>query len=68
MKKPAIAIAAVVVLAWLGLWVSDKGVHVSSTDTGILKTRECHYFIGVSVLKRFAPIADRCPVLRTVGP
>ena len=55
------------IVAWLGLWVSDTGVLVHSSDTGVLKTRDCRYFIGITVLKRLAPLADRCPVLRKVG-
>ena len=65
--KSLIALVAVLVLAWLGLWVSNTGLLVSSSDTGVLKTRDCRYFIGVSVVKRLEPIADRCPVLRKVG-
>jgi hypothetical protein len=57
----------VVVLAWLGLWVADMGVLVSSSDTGVLKTRDCRYFIGVTVVKRLEPLAQRCGVLRKVG-
>jgi len=64
--KVGIAIA-VVVLAWLGLWLSDTGILVYSEDTGILKTRDCRYLVGVTVAKRLEPIADRCPVIRTVG-
>jgi hypothetical protein len=30
-------------------------------------TRDCHYFIGVSVLKRLEPLANRCPLVRSVG-
>lgn len=64
--KAAIAALAVVVAAWLGLWLTDTGLLVSSSDTGVLRTRDCRYFIGVSVVKRLEPLADRCPVLRTV--
>ena len=56
--KASLAIVAVAVLAWLGLWVSN---------TGILKTRDCRYLVGVTVAKRLQPIADRCPLIRTVG-
>jgi hypothetical protein len=66
MKIP-IVIVAIVVLAWLGLWVTNTGILVWSEDTGILKTRDCRYFIGVSVVKRLQPIADRCPLVRSVG-
>lgn len=65
--KTAIAIVAILAAVWLGLWVSDTGVLVQSSDTGVLKTRDCRYFIGVTVLKRLVPLADRCPILRKVG-
>lgn len=66
--KIFLALVAVLVLAWLGLWASDTGVLVSSADTRIPKTRECKYFIGVTVVTRIAPLADRCPLTRTLGP
>ena len=64
-----LALAAIVVLAvaWLGLWVTNTGLLVSSSDTGVLRTRDCRYFIGVSVVRRLEPLADRCPLARTVG-
>lgn len=65
--KILVAIVVVLVVAWLGLWATNTGLLVSSSDTGVLKTRDCRYFIGVSVVKRLEPIADRCPVLRKVG-
>ena len=55
-------------LVWLGLWLSNTGVMVYSGDTRIPKTRECKYVIGVSVVRRIEPLADRCPVLRSLGP
>ena len=62
-------IVVVVILAffWLGLWASNTGILVSSADSKIPKTRECSYFIGVSVLKRLEPLADRCPLIRRIG-
>ena len=65
--KIGVVAVAVVVVVWLGMWVSDTGLLVSSADTGVLKTRNCHYLVGVSVVKRLEPLADRCPVVRTVG-
>jgi hypothetical protein len=62
-----IAILALVVLAWLVLWVTNTGILVWSEDTGILKTRDCRYLVGVTVSKRLQPIADRCPLVRQVG-
>ena len=55
-------------LVWLGLWLSNTGVMVYSGDTRIPKTRECKYVISVSVVRRIEPLADRCPVLRSLGP
>ena len=54
--KLVLGIAAVLVLAWLGLWVTSTGVLVSSSDTGILKTRDCRYLVGVTVQKRSSSI------------
>jgi hypothetical protein len=58
---------ALLIVAWLGLWVFNIGLLVYSADTVIPKTRECRYFIGVSVLKRIEPLADRCPLVRGIG-
>jgi hypothetical protein len=62
-------IVVIVILAffWLGLWASNTGILVTSADSKIPKTRECSYFIGVSVLKRLEPLADRCPLIRRIG-
>jgi hypothetical protein len=62
-------IVAMAILAffWLGLWASNTGILVTSADSKIPKTRECSYFIGVSVLKRLEPLADRCPLIRRIG-
>lgn len=63
-----IVIAVIVLLAaWLGLWVTSTGVLVSSSDTGVLKTRDCRYLVGVTVQRRLEPLAERCPFLRQVG-
>jgi hypothetical protein len=66
MKLP-LALIVVVVLAWLILWLTNTGILVWSEDTGILKTRDCRYLVGVTVVKRLQPIADRCPLIRSVG-
>jgi hypothetical protein len=62
-------ILVVIVLGffWLGLWAANTGILISSADSKIPKTRECRYFIGVSVLKRLEPLADRCPLIRKIG-
>lgn len=66
--KISLGVVGVVALAWLGLWLSNTGVLVYSGDTRIPKTRECHYLVGVTVTRRIEPLADRCPLMRTVGP
>ena len=64
MKIPIVALA-VLVLAWLGLWVSNTGILVYSEGMAVM--RDCRYFIGVTVAKRLLPLAERCPVIRKVG-
>ena len=59
-------LTGVLVLAWLGLWVSSTGILVYSSDTGVLKTRDCRYLVGVTVQKRLEPLAERCPFVRKV--
>jgi hypothetical protein len=66
MKIPAIAVA-VLLAAWLGMWVTSTGLLVSSSDTGVLKTRDCRYLVGVTVQRRLEPLAERCPFIRKVG-
>jgi hypothetical protein len=66
MKIPAIVVALLVV-AWVGMWVTNTGLLVSSSDTGVLKTRDCRYLVGVTVQKRLEPLAERCPFVRQVG-
>jgi hypothetical protein len=65
MKIVLAAIVALVV-AWLGLWLSNTGVLIYSADTSFAVMRDCRYFIGVSVARRMLPLAERCPVLRTL--
>jgi hypothetical protein len=65
--KKKISVVGVLVVAWLGLWLTDTGILVYSADTGVLKTRDCRYLVGVTIAKRLQPIADRCPLVRTVG-
>lgn len=66
--KFGFAVIGAVALVWLGLWLSNTGVLVRSTDTRVPMTRECHYLVGVTVTRRIEPLADRCPLMRTVGP
>lgn len=63
--KAAIAVVVLLVVAWLALWVSSVGLLVSSEGMAVM--RDCRYFIGVSVVKRLLPLADRCPLVRKVG-
>jgi len=64
--KLALAAIVVLVVAWLGLWVSNTGILVYS-EANLAVMRDCRYFIGVSVVKRLAPLAERCEVIRKVG-
>jgi hypothetical protein len=65
--KTILALLALLAIAWLTAWAFNIGVLVYSADTKIPKTRDCRYFIGVSVLKRIEPLADRCRLVRRVG-
>jgi len=65
--KLSTVVVVLLVLAWLGLWVTNTGVLVYSSDTGVLKTRDCRYLIGVTVVKSLEPLAQRCQVLKTLG-
>ena len=65
--KLSLGVAGVIVLVWLGLWLSNTGLLVYSAEK-VLKTRECKYLVGVTVVAKLEPLADRCPLLRTVGP
>ena len=64
--KLVLAALVVLVVAWLGLWVSSTGILVYSA-ANLAVMRDCRYFIGVSVVKRLAPLAERCEVIRKVG-
>jgi hypothetical protein len=66
--KLSFGLIGVVALVWLGLWLSNTGLLVYSVNTSIPKTRECKYLVGVSVVRRIEPLADRCPLMRTVSP
>ena len=60
-------IAVAMVVGWLGLWVTDRGVLVYSEPTKIPSTRDCRYLVGVTVVKRYEPLAQRCSVISRVG-
>ena len=64
--KIGLVAVVVVVATWLGLWVSNTGVLVYS-EANLAVMRDCRYFIGVSVVKRLAPLAERCELIRKVG-
>jgi hypothetical protein len=65
--KSFLGLVVLVTALWLGLWIFNVGVLVYSAQTKIPKTRECSYFIGISVLKRLEPLAERCPLVRRIG-
>jgi hypothetical protein len=50
-------------LAWLALWAADTGLLVHSSATGVLKTRDCRYLVGVTLVRKYAPLAQRCPLI-----
>jgi hypothetical protein len=60
-------VVVVIVVAWVGLWLASTGLLVYSSDSGVLKTRDCRYLVGVTVVKRLDPLSQRCPVFRKVG-
>jgi hypothetical protein len=64
--KVVAAVVVSLVVAWAGLWVADTGILVYSADSFAVM-RDCRYFIGVSVLRRMLPLAERCPLVRKVG-
>jgi len=68
MIRILLSVPGVLALIWLGLWLSNTGFLVWSADTGIPKTRDCRYLIGVTVAKKIEPLADRCPLMRALGP
>lgn len=61
--KLGIGAVGLLVLVWLALWVTDTGVLVYSADTGVMKTRDCRYLVGVTVVRKFAPLAQRCSLV-----
>ena len=65
--KLLLSIPGILILAWLALWATNTGILVFSAESKIPVTRDCHYFIGVSVVKRLAPLAERCPLIRSVS-
>jgi len=62
--KLFIVVFVALAVAWLGLWLTGTGLLVYSSDTGVLSTRDCRYLVGVTVARRLAPLAQRCPLLR----
>jgi hypothetical protein len=63
MMKLGMGAVGLLVLVWLALWVTDTGVLVYSADTGVVKTRDCRYLVGVTVVRKFAPLAQRCSLV-----
>jgi hypothetical protein len=55
-----------VLIVWLGLWITSTGVLVYSSNTRVLSTRDCRYLVGVTVQKRFERRTHRCPFFRKV--
>jgi len=62
MKIPLFVVAALVV-AWLALWAANTGLLVYSATTKVPTTRECRYLVGISVVTRYAVLAERCELI-----
>lgn len=62
--KSLLVLVLLVAAVWIGLWFANTGLLVYSSDTGVLKTRDCRYLVGVTVVRRLAPLAERCTLLR----
>lgn len=57
MKKISIVVLSLVVLAWLMLFFSSKGILIYSSgpskkDNGLVSTITCTYFSGTSIFKK----------------
>jgi hypothetical protein len=61
--KIGATIVLVLVIAWVGLWVSSTGLLVYSAATKVPTTRECRYLVGVSVVTRYVVLAERCELI-----
>lgn len=61
--KLTLGMAGVLATAWLVLWATDTGLLVYSSDTGVLKTRDCRYLVGVTLVRKYAPLAQRCRLI-----
>jgi hypothetical protein len=69
MKRSMLFAGVAVLVVWIGLWVTSTGVLVYSSsmyspNTRGVSTRDCRYFVGVTVQKRFVRRTDRCPFFR----
>lgn len=49
--------------AWLTSWAVNVGILVYSADTGVVRTRDCRYLVGLTIVKKYAPLSRSCPVL-----
>ena len=65
--KFGLGILGALAVVWLALWAADVGILVHSSAARLPTTRDCRYFIGVSVVQRYAVLAERCEVLAQVG-
>ena len=36
---------------------------IYSSDTGVLKTRDCRYLVGITLVRKYAPLAQRCRLI-----
>jgi hypothetical protein len=61
--KLGMGVLGLLFVAWLTLWVTDTGVLIYSRDTGVVRTRDCRYLIGITVVRKYAPLAQRCTLI-----
>ena len=64
--KLGLVLVVAVVVAWLALWATNTGLLVYSAATRVPATRDCRYLIGVSVVTRYAVVADRCELITRI--
>jgi hypothetical protein len=66
MKSRVLLLAGVALAGlWLVSWVAGFGVLVYSESTGWKIGRNCHYLVGVTVVRKINPVAERCDLFNT---
>ena len=66
MKWPVLRWSGVALAGfWLTSWIAGFGILVYSESTGWKIGRNCHYLVGVTVVKKINPVAERCDLFST---